>query len=176
MSKVGTHLARSTGPDGVKFGMSANNNLQIAITFQFVNQEDSCYGQSIVWIGTFATGKASEIALEAMENCGWSGEDVMDLDGIDANDVELVIVEEWNQDRTKQYEKVAFVNRPGANRFTFQNPVEGPALAAQSRALNQSIRAIRASQGRTVRSAPKPQTGRTPQQRTEQNGDEEFQF
>jgi hypothetical protein len=150
MSKAGTHLARATGPQGVQFGMSANNNLQIAIAFQFCNPDDECHGQTITWIGTFAPGKASEIALEAMENCGWRGEDVMNLDGIDANEVELVIVEEYNQDQSKKYEKVAFVNRAGASRFSFQKPVEGSELAAHSRQLNQSIRAIRASQGRRV--------------------------
>ena len=154
MSKAGTRLARAIGPQGVQFGMSSNNNLQIAITFQITGADDEFKGQEITWPGTFAPGKASEIALETMEVCGWTGDDVMDLTGIDSNEVELVIIEEWNQAGTKQYDKVAFVNRPGANRFAFQKPVSGNELKAASRLINQSIRGIRASQGRNVAAKP----------------------
>lgn len=179
MSKAGTHLARACAPEAVKFGMSSNNNLQIAITFHFTNPDDTYFGQSIAWISSFAPGKASEITLEAMENCGWSGEDVMDMTDIDKNEVELVIIEEWNQDQTKKFEKVAFVNRRGTARFTFQKPMEGNELAAQSRLVAQSIRAIRASQGRTRSASTRPQTKQQPpqqQQRPTQNGDDEFPF
>jgi hypothetical protein len=160
MSKTGVRIARAIGEQGVKFGMSSNNNLQVSVTFQFSREDDEFFGQSITWIGTFAPGKASEIALEALENCGWTGDDVMDMTGIDANEVELVIVEKFNADKNKNFDEVSFVNRPGANRFTFQQPVEGSALAAQSRILGQNIRAIRASQGRKLAPAaarPRPQ-------------------
>lgn len=167
MSKAGTHLARACAPEAVKFGMSSNNNLQIAIAFQFTHPDDELCGQSITWIGSFAPGKASEITLEAMENCGWKGDDVMDMTGIDANEVELVIALEWNQERTQQFDKVKFVNRPSGSRFTFQKPIEGPELIAQSRALAQNLRAIRASQVRrpapaAARPRPQPAPQRAP--------------
>lgn len=152
---AGTHLARATGPQDVKFGMSSKNNLQVAVSFRFTNDQSELYGQTITWIGTFAPGKASEIALQALENCGWRGDDVLDMTGIDSEEVELVIADEWNAEQTKQYPKVQFVNRPGAGRFEFQNPIEGQSLAVHSRALSQQFRAIRASQGRKP-AAPAP--------------------
>jgi len=187
MSKVGTRLARATGPEGVQFGMSSTSNLQIAITFKFTNPEDEYFGHVITWMGSFAPGKASEITLEAMENCGWSGDDVMNMTGIDSNEVELVIIEEYNEEKGRAFDKVKFVNRAGANRFAFQRPVEGSALASQAKTLNQSIRAIRASQGRKPsapqnrqqppRQAPparqQPQSNESPEAI---NGDNEFPF
>lgn len=156
---TGTRRARATGPQDVKFGMSSNNNLQVAVSFRFTDEKDEFYGKMITWIGSFAPGKASEISLQGLENCGWRGDDVLDMTGIDAEEVELVIVEEWNTDQTKQYPKVQFINRL-SGRFEFQKPVEGTSLAVHSKALSQQIRAIRASQGRKPAAAAPAQQRR----------------
>lgn len=161
----GRFLARCTGSKDVKFGMSKNGNMQIAVLFQYSNQNDDCYGQTIVWMGTFAPGKASEIALQAMENCGWRGDDLLDLTGIDSEEVELVIGEKPSDDGLRMFDYVEFVNRPGAGKFTFSQPVEGAVLAQHAGMIRANIRAIRAGQGRTPagRPASKPTRVNLPQ-------------
>lgn len=162
-SKIGKRRARATGD--VSFGMSSNGNLQIAVCFELNDQNDPFCGEQITWVGTFAEGKASEIALQALETCGWVGDDVMDMIGIDSNDVELVIVEDTTADGTRQYDKVAFVNRIGASRFEFQKPLEGNALRAQAKGLTHKIREIRVARGSA-----------TQRMKTNQKPEEEFRF
>lgn len=54
--------------------------------------------------------KGAQTTIEALRACGWSGDDLADLHGLDANEVELVIDHETYQGET--HPKVKFVNRP----------------------------------------------------------------
>ena len=65
-------------------------------------------GQTITWRGYF-TEKTAERTIESLRYMGWQGDDITNVDGLDANEVQLVIKHEEYQGKTQV--KVAWVNR-----------------------------------------------------------------
>jgi len=96
-------------------GEASNGREQVAVEFEVL--EGDFAGERITWYGYFGDdpGKGkktpTEITVEALRNCGWQGDDLSDLRGIDANEVSLVIDHEEYQGSTQA--KVKFVNRLG---------------------------------------------------------------
>lgn len=144
MIQPGQYRARSTGPQDVSFGVSASGNLQIAVVFEFI--DEALAGQTIVWVGTFAPGKSTDITIQALENCGWTGDDpTKNIDGIDGNEVILVIENDTN-DKGDIYPRVKWINRPGAGRIKFKRPAEGAELRAFGAEIRAATLARRAAQ------------------------------
>jgi hypothetical protein len=158
----GTYRAKCTGTKDAQWGVSKNGNVQLALVFAFA--EGELLGQEITWIGTFAPGKATDIAIQAIENCGWDGTDPTEsLDGIDKNDVNLVIGLEADQDG-KMYPRVQWVNKPGNGRIKFQQPVSAKELKAFSPDIRGAVAMRRQQQGKPVASRPSAQQRERPQQ------------
>jgi len=98
-------------------GQSNNGKDQIAILFDIVAGEHA--GKSITWFGYF-TDATTERTLESMRHCGWDGDDFVSLDGLNANEVELVLDEETYEGKTRT--KVQWVNRTG--RLSLKNAMD----------------------------------------------------
>lgn len=143
----GTYRAKCTGPKDAQWGVSKAGNVQLALVFAFADEE--LRGQEITWVGTFAPGKATDIAIQALENCGWDGVDPTEsLEGIDRNDVMLVIDLETSEDGNTTFPKVKWVNRPGNGRIKFQQPVAAAELKAFSKDIRGAIAMRRQKQGK----------------------------
>lgn len=109
MIQPGNYRARATG---YQFGFAETGTEQVAVTFEIV-EEGEHRGQSITWFGFF-TPSSSERTVEALRTCGWQGDDLSDLAGIDRNEVALVIEhEEYNG---KIVVRVRWINRVGTGR------------------------------------------------------------
>lgn len=81
---------------------------QIAILFRLLDEHVD--GREITYYGFF-TDATAERTMESLRICGWQTDSLLDLTGLDANEVELDIApEEYNGEWT---EKVRWVNRPG---------------------------------------------------------------
>lgn len=78
----------------------------IAVLFDYVDQNGEA--GSIQWWGYF-TEKTWERTLDSLRYMGWQSDDLGNLDGLDANEVELVLDEE-EYDGKKRL-KVQWVNR-----------------------------------------------------------------
>lgn len=78
----------------------------VMVEFELLEHE----GQSLTWWGYF-TDAAMEITFKALRNCGWTGTDLQDLTGLDANEVILVVENETYQGKTRP--KVKWVNSLG---------------------------------------------------------------
>lgn len=131
MIQPGKYRARATGPEDVQFGRTGNGNRQVAVLFRFVDPE--LEQETITWFGTFADGKATEITVKALRACGWYGDNLADMTGIDSQEVELVIVEEPDQEGNLRT-KVKWVNKPGGGKVELKNALnqgEVQALAAE---------------------------------------------
>lgn len=115
---AGTYRARPIA-DEVQFGYTKRGTEQIAIPVRIVDGE--CAGQVVTWFGTFAEGKATEIAIKALRACGWQGSDLSNLDGIGAVEVEAEIAyETWEgQERMK----VRWLNPIGGGRVKLEQPM-----------------------------------------------------
>jgi len=106
MLPKGTYRARAIAAE---FGFTQNGTEQVAVTFE-VNEESEFNGDQITWFGFF-TDATSERTVQALRACGWEGDDLENLAGFDANEVELVVGHEQYQGKTVA--KVQWVNKPG---------------------------------------------------------------
>lgn len=133
-----SYLARCTGADGVTWGVSQNGNVQIGLEFELTQEPFT--GRKIGWIGNFGSEKSQEIALNALEACGWEGDDpIASLEGIDKNEVSLAIeLESDPTDPAKVYTRVKWVNRPGSGRIKFKQAASQGDLEA----IRGSVRAL----------------------------------
>lgn len=142
MIQPGKYRARATSAEDVQFGVSKQGNLQIGVLFELLDEEMA--GQTISWVGTFADGKATDIAIKALEACGWQGDDPTEsLEGITNNEVVLVIENETGEDG-RSYAKVLWVNRPGAGRVKFKQPISGQDLRVFGADIKRAVAANRA--------------------------------
>lgn len=73
-------------------GRASTGKEQVAVQFQTVdpNSPDAEPGPRITWYGYFTEG-TFERTVKALRTCGWTGSDLSDLQGLDANEVQLVI-------------------------------------------------------------------------------------
>lgn len=152
MIEPGRYRARCTGPADAQWGVSQNGNPQLALVFKFLDRE----GFEMTWIGTFAPGAATNIALQALENCGWQGIDpTEDLSGIESEEVELVVKSELDLEGNPRL-RIAWVNRPGYGRIQFTQPA-GPAELAAFKGDIRAAVAARRSGARPTRSQERTQ-------------------
>jgi hypothetical protein len=92
------------------YGHANTGTEQVAVSFEL---ED---GERRTWYGYF-TDKAAERTLEALTICGVTNLET--LEGIDANEVELVLRDEEYEGTVR--ERVAFVNRLGSGGIAMKN-------------------------------------------------------
>lgn len=106
MTTEGKHIARA-----VEWGLgtASTGTEQIAVLFDILQGPDA--GERITWYGFF-TEKTWERTVESLRACGWTGSDLSVLDGLDANDVQLVVENEQN-DQGQIYPRVRWVNKVG---------------------------------------------------------------
>lgn len=109
--RPGAYKARATGG---ALGLTAKDKPEVAVMFELVEPQ----GWRIAWYGFF-TEKTEDSTLKALFACGWDGEDISALTGIDQNEVELVIEVEENEEKNGQKlgtyrNRVRWVNEVGA--------------------------------------------------------------
>jgi hypothetical protein len=155
----GRHRARAL-PGSVDFGYSSAGNEQIAVTFQLVDEPHA--GQTITWFSSFASDKATAITLRALRTCGWLGDNLADLEGIDASEVDLVCEEEEYEGERRL--RVRWVNPPGGARLA-QPMSEGERRAFAER-MRGTVLAMDAKEGKAAASplASRPRASRGAQQ------------
>lgn len=101
----GTHEAH---PLNYQFGKSSKKQTEmVSVTFQFVDGPNK--DKRISWSGYF-TDATAERTMDALEHCGWDGDDIKALKGFGTKNVELVIEEEQGQDGN-MYPRVQWVNK-----------------------------------------------------------------
>ena len=106
----GTYRARALSG---ALGYAGNGTEQVGIDFQII--EGPSEGQHITWYGFF-TDKTTDRTIESLRICGWEGDDLFDLTGIEKNEVDLVIeAEDYADKKTgelKTRSRVRWINRP----------------------------------------------------------------
>lgn len=140
------------------YGESSNKNAQLALTFEIVDHEQ--YAGSAVTALLYFTPDTAERSIESLMHLGWEGEDLDGLANLDEagcaqafpNHVELVCEPEFYEGVWRL--KVKWINKPGAGRFTFKQPLEGDALRAFSAQMRNTVRAVRAAGGAKRKDKP----------------------
>jgi hypothetical protein len=89
--------------------LTENDAGEVSVVVQFRLEGNPEHDGTVrTWRGYFKSDKSQEIAIKALRTVGWSGDDIMDLSGLDSNLVELDINEE--EYNGKVYDKVNWVN------------------------------------------------------------------
>lgn len=149
-----TYRARAVGAG---FGMSDNNNPQLAIQFEVVDH-DQLSGESIAAI-LFFTEKTTSRSIESLQHCGFASDDLELLAEIGPDKAaELLpsiveIVCEPEEYDGKWSLRVKWINRPGGGRFAFKNKLEGSDLKRLAAQMKGALRNARGAAPRTANPA-----------------------
>ena len=105
MIPIGTYRAQAV--DG-HLGYTSKGNEQMVVKFVLVGGPHD--GQQITWFGFFSES-CFDRTIQSLRTCGWEGDDLSVMAGLDANEVELVV--EHNDYKGKVTPTVRWVNQPG---------------------------------------------------------------
>lgn len=146
---------RARGVQGA-LGLTSGGKEQVAVEFQLLGErgDEHYVGQSITWFGFF-TDNTLEHTIKGLRACGWQGDDVSDLVGINTNEVSLVIENEEYEGQWRP--RVRWVNAPGGGLALKQQMDVGQAknFAQQMRG-----RILALEQGTGQRKAPQQPASR----------------
>lgn len=120
MSMQGTHKARAK-----EWGLGTSSTGKEQVAVMFVLSEGEHAGKHITWYGYF-TDTTVDRTLDSLRHCGWDGDNFVQLEGLDRNEVELVIEPEEYQG--KWNDRVKWVNR--LSTIALKEKMSGDALAA----------------------------------------------
>lgn len=112
---------------GAALGFSSGGTQQIAVSLS--PSEGPFAGDAITWYGFF-TPDAQEMTFRQLRTLGWTGDDLTDLTGIDANEVSFTVKSEEYQGKVRQ--KVAGIFPLGGVVLKDRmSPEQAKAFAAQ---------------------------------------------
>lgn len=137
------------------FGIAEKGTHQVGVTVEIV--EGDFAQHTITWLGYFTDGTSAR-TIESLQHMGWKGDDLSELEDLDAEacarllpePIEIVCEPDTYNNETRL--KVRWVNRIGAGRFGFKQPLAGAALKGFAAQMKAQIRGMRGPQN--SKSAP----------------------
>lgn len=130
-----------------QLGESSTGKERVEVVFEITTPDADL--RTITWYGYFSTEKLAARTVESLRICGWEGDDLTEMEGLNKNDVELVVADEEYEGKT--YAKVQWVNRPGG--MSMSAPLTGDRAKSFAASMRDRIRAMDAAKGKK---APKP--------------------
>lgn len=120
----GPHRAKA-----VRWELAKTNSGREQVAIQFLLIERGDY---VTYYGFFTDATIAR-TFESLRICGWTGDDLTNLEGLDLNEVELEMKPEEYKGQLQN--KVGFINRPGGGlRVTPMEDAEKRAFAARMKA------------------------------------------
>lgn len=155
MSEIGDGIYRARAVAG-QLGETSTGKEQVAVEFELMDSE-GVIGPRITWFGYF-TEKTTESTFRALRTCGWMGDDLSNLQGIETNEVSLVIQNETWEGKTRP--KVQWVNAPGGNGMGLKAPLAPDRAKSFAAKMRAAVRAFDVQTGNGKRPpAPKSRVG-----------------
>lgn len=145
-----------------QLGESGNGTAQVGVQFRLTSEG---FEGKYITAFLYFTEKTTDKTIEALRNCGWKGDDLSDLTGIDTEDVELVIANEEYTDKDgnkKVGPKVQWVNKPGGGGIAMKKAMAPDAAKAFGAKMKGAVLAWNKKQGQS-KGAPRPAQGRPPE-------------
>lgn len=127
----------------VEWALGKTNGGAPQVAVRFETFEDDVPGESITWYGYF-TEKTTERTLESLGYCGWTGDDITDLTGVESNEVQIVVEHETYEGKVNA--KVKWVNRPGGGGIAIKAPLDDAEKASFAREMKAKIISMRQGQ------------------------------
>ncbi len=132
------------------------------VTANFEITTEGYQGESMPWYGYLSEG-AADRTIESLRYMGWKGDNLTQLDNLDANEVELVIANEEYEGKTSL--RIQWVNRLGVTAA----PMAADKAKVFAAAMQARIRALDAAGGRKRSNGTPP--GRAPEPPPHTDGD-----
>lgn len=139
-------------------GRAGTGTEQVAVDFELVET-----GEHITWYGSLSD-KAFDRTIESLRHCGWEGDDLSDLAGLNTNEVSLDI--DWDDYNGERRLRVNWVNRPGGVALKDQMSND------EARAFALRMKSRIASIGKT----PKPRQPAAAPKKPPTNGNDDLPF
>lgn len=116
-------------------GESSSGKEQLAVEFEIITP-----GAEMPSITAYLyfTDAAWERSVESLRLCGWAGTDISTLEGLDENEVELVIEDDTYDSKTRP--KVRWINRVGG--VALGAPLAGDKMKSFAAAMQQKIKSL----------------------------------
>jgi hypothetical protein len=148
MLDAGTYRARA-----VQWGLGETKagKEQVAVEFVILDV-DGTPGQHITWYGHFSEA-ALPLTVAALRACGWAGLDLSVLEGLDTNEVELVIEHDTYEGKTNA--KVRFVNVPRTGGALLKAPLDDAKKKAFAARMRGAIAAMEQGASKPATAKPK---------------------
>lgn len=137
-------------------GESSKGTPYVAVRFAVLSE--GAQWQQLTWYG-YCSDATADRTIESLRLMGWQGDDITQLSGLDANDVDLVV--ELEEYEGKQSPRVRWVNKPGG--LAIAQPLEGDKLKAFGAAMRDKVRALDASAGKRRPTPPAPRQDARPE-------------
>jgi len=112
---------------------------QVVVTFALEELE----GYRITWYGHF-TDKSWKRTVESLRLCGWEGEDLQDLTGLDGNEVAVVVNHETFEGNT--HARVSWVNDPNRG-VNIKSPLDGDGARQFAARMRDKVKTVPAHVG-----------------------------
>jgi hypothetical protein len=138
-------------------GRSSTGKEQVAISFLVLTE--GATHERLTWYGYF-TEHTFDRTVETLRTCGWQGDDLSDLSGVEQNKVSLVVVDEDFEGKVTA--RVAWVNRTGGGP-SVKEVLEGNEAKAFAAAMKDRVRAWSAANKSKAPAAKTPASLRTPE-------------
>lgn len=123
IAEPGKYMARCIdNPREIRWGRAKSGAEQIALTFALVDQSGAPTSSTMEWVGGFGTDQSANITIKSLRACGWSGDDLFELDGIGANVVELDVA--WEDYQGERRLRIKWINTPGSGRLMFRDALD----------------------------------------------------
>ena len=126
---------------------SSTGKEQVAVLFEILTPDAA--EKHLTWYGFFTEATADR-TIESLRYCGWQGDDLLDLTGLDTNEVELVVEDEEYEGKINV--RVQWINRVAA--LSLKVPLTGDKAKAFAAAMKGKIRALDAAGGKRTPSKP----------------------
>jgi hypothetical protein len=156
---VAVPVDTDSGSVWAQFGLSKESkSQQVVVNFEILEGEAA--GQKIAWFGYFSD-KTVDKTMEALRNCGWKSDDIMDcVTSPLEQEVSLVVEHENDQKTGKPRPRIRWVNRPGGGGLKLETPMDDKDLRMFAAKLKVKAKSIKPVDGaKPDRSAPPSANG-----------------
>jgi hypothetical protein len=141
----GKYKARATTG---ALGKADTGSYQVLVDFEITDGDHK--GSHLAWFGYF-TEKTQDRTIESLRHCGWVGDDLDNLTGINTNEVQIVVELEEHDGKTRP--KIQWVNALGSG-MKLKNPLSVADAKSFAQRMKGAVIAQRAKAGAAPNGRP----------------------
>ncbi len=135
----------------IEWGLGKTSTGKERVAVQLELTDPSVLGRRLTWYGYFTEGSLPH-TVKALRALGWQGADLSVLDGLDRNDVSIVVEHEDYEGKTQV--RVKWINEPGS--LGVKTPLQGDEAKSFAARMKANILALEQGQAKPNNAKPSP--------------------